>query len=626
MKRLYMSLGLVVMSVAALFASNPMTVKYDRSNDRAEAVLSPRAQVSVKASDAQPVSVEAAAAATTANTPAPGASDLLSLFYNTPGALYFPVLCSEDLEYNIPPARWGVVAPNCDLKYRNGTVYYSEADGEFVSFNEEDANDFTWYYGVNNAFEEIGFNFEYNYSPNFLRAFYGYNVPSLVYGEDMYVAESNGYPLFIYSGQSGYSQADFDEITEINSDAGVEFNRVVYSQYNIWNPYTRTAVSGNTTYAPSSYTGIMALGTDDVDGANATIAKSTGFDASKVMINQMVQRIPTGGASIALKNITFMVAAEKATKAKSNSIVYKLVSLNENGVPTDNVLYEQTLTNIEIAGAGYFTVIDLPFTYDDGVEELDYLPVTGDCALIVEQVTGFKQFCPALTCFYCNEADGELSPVPNYAAIGFEYDGDQYYINMNRWIFSNSTLMLTSVYTRIEMEFTYLTPDYNYSTQSDIDYNADGYDVTLANGDEQLMRLCFPGSIEDIMISQEDGNDLPDWLEVFVEDFDDEVLASWTSALGADEQVEAASCILGIKANGTPSPCTVMLNYKGAKALFKINGGGNGIEAVGSSAAEVSAEMFDLQGRRLTVEPENGVYLRRSTLSDGTVCTSKVVR
>lgn len=54
--------------------------------------------------------------------------------------------------------------------------------------------------------------------------------------------------------------------------------------------------------------------------------------------------------------------------------------------------------------------------------------------------------------------------------------------------------------------------------------------------------------------------------------------------------------------------------------------GGAGVEEVVSNAPVVSTQYFNLQGQRLNMAPERGIYIQREIKADGTVKASKVVK
>lgn len=54
--------------------------------------------------------------------------------------------------------------------------------------------------------------------------------------------------------------------------------------------------------------------------------------------------------------------------------------------------------------------------------------------------------------------------------------------------------------------------------------------------------------------------------------------------------------------------------------------GGNAVKAVTSDAPVVSSQYFDFQGRRLSSEPQNGMYIVRNVKADGTVQAIKVAK
>lgn len=544
----------------------------------------------------------------------------VTVYYSTPGCIYYPRLYSEDLTryYNFYTA---MVAPFVDVTYENMTQYYDGSKVQWLSTPE----DFTWFYGNNNALEREGeLNFVYNYAPDFLKGVYGFTAPTLVYDDESYNLLSNDDDLFLYVGNSGITKSRMETLSS-QSSSGQTFNQVRFS------PYSQV---GEWYLDRKSYTDIFVMGTDDTDGLNTTLNNSYGSQVSNISANELVQLIPTSGASMAIRGAEIILAAEGVPTA---SFTYKLVTVDNRGVPTDEVVYEGKCSNITFGEEGYWTIIDLEFTYDDGVEEFDYVPVKGDVALVLTDFEGFTQFSPALQCFtYTGNSDSVVNPIPELAKIGFKGTGSdgkehQYYVGMDRWVFGGN-MQLTSMAITYDLEYTYIAPDFDYVAKEEVEY-ADSYNVALtAESPEAMYRVVCPGSLEDVILSGANGEDIPDWLIVQAENFDEETLQAWQSQLNMTTPLEASSFILYFAAEDPSkvTDCDVVLTYKGATATFHVSsdGTGSGINApaVDNAGQEKSVELFDLQGRSIKAAPETGLYLRRATMMDGSVVTTKVAR
>ena len=65
--------------------------------------------------------------------------------------------------------------------------------------------------------------------------------------------------------------------------------------------------------------------------------------------------------------------------------------------------------------------------------------------------------------------------------------------------------------------------------------------------------------------------------------------------------------------------------YSGVVTLDIENGTVTGVEGITSSATTVSSEYFTIDGLR-TSNPSTGMYIKKSTLSDGQIVTSKIIR
>lgn len=618
MKKLLLTLGIAATGLTAM-AVNPMTVNRQSSVDMTAQAVS----VTAVAKAGTPVLANAAAE--TNLTPlAEVNGNEVYVAYSTPGCIYYPSVWSADGNYYVGRSA-GMVAPFVPVTYVNYTQYY-DADAKKVVFLEGDAyaDQFTWFYGRDNQLEQVAEDFEYTYPPSFLRGVYGYTVPTLVYDDAQYELLVNGqYTQFLYVGDSGVTQDDFNQISEVNS---MVFDHVMFRPYS---RYHENMLDGDVYYL-----GLFCMGSNDTEKLNATVSNAFS-DISDFQANSLVQLLPTGNAPMALKKIQFHGAV---LCNKGASFNLKIVAVNDRGQLTDKVIHEQKYTMTSTGHDTNWTYFDIDLTSDNGVEEVNYVLVDQNAAIVLTDFKGFKQFSPAMQGF---STDRTLNnPRPALTRIGgtaVNEDGEknQYYVSLNTWIWGSDEdgyEQFGSMAINYDLEYVYIAPDLRYLSDSveDVD-KADRYSVELdAVTPEADFRMVCPGSLDDVMVSLADGSDLPDWLSVVGENFSDETLAAWQTQLDMTDPIEAASFILGFIAKDPSKvePCTVVVDYKGVSAIFDINGGdpNSGVETNVVEAAEQSVELFDLQGRRLMAEPQNGIYVRRAILTDGTVRSTKVVR
>lgn len=112
------------------------------------------------------------------------------------------------------------------------------------------------------------------------------------------------------------------------------------------------------------------------------------------------------------------------------------------------------------------------------------------------------------------------------------------------------------------------------------------------------------------------GNGLNEWMHVTANDY-------------ANGDTNFQSIDVTLDPNpGADRSTTLTVEIMGAELAIPISqkGNGSGVEDVESASPVVSTALYDLQGRTLTAEPSQGLWLKRDTRADGTVTVSKVVK
>lgn len=552
------------------------------------------------------------------------------LIYEMPLGTYYPKynFTKDGDEYYTKMSALG--APYVPVTYLNYTNFGDESNPNpksgaptpVLMSGADYEGLFTWFYN-NGQKEQVSEDFTYTYQPAMFRL-YGSRVPSLVFEDDAYAYGGIDEPELIINGGNGDVP---DWYKEMRADAGyADFELAGCFPFNPFDDYSYT--SGYASWA-------FGLGYDERAGMKDSYADWWGDGYEDINVTGMIQYFPNPNGAV--MNLSYVDFSANVNCKKGAKLHVSFYSTNKNNQIVD-LLYETdyvfTQKHTGVDTKSDIADIHIDLTYDDGVEEVNYVTTNTGIAMVIDYSEDCNKFDPILRFFDYTYYQGYEVPTPSLCAALVEatVDGEKgkYRLRPRGLIHGRdaddnfSLAVIASMNVSAGINFPVLAPYIEAESGDEVAF-ADSYSVNLKKGEEMIYGVYYSGDIDDIMVSNAAGDDVPEWLEVtFYGVAQSEI--DYFAGIYNDDKLIPGYFYLGLKAEGEPQPETLVFNNRGAKAVFNINGGNNGIEAVGSSAAEVSAEMFDLQGRRLTVEPENGVYLRRSTLSDGTVRTSKVVR
>lgn len=117
----------------------------------------------------------------------------------------------------------------------------------------------------------------------------------------------------------------------------------------------------------------------------------------------------------------------------------------------------------------------------------------------------------------------------------------------------------------------------------------------------------------------ENGDALPDWLEINMQDdYEEDSFSGYVTV-----ELNAEALPQGV----TGREAIVKFSFPTASYLYTVKQGDNGaVEVVGVNGEIISNQYFDLQGREVKNVPENGIFIQKSVLSDGSVKSVKVIR
>ena len=149
------------------------------------------------------------------------------------------------------------------------------------------------------------------------------------------------------------------------------------------------------------------------------------------------------------------------------------------------------------------------------------------------------------------------------------------------------------------------------------------YTANVKNASQRaIYQVMCPGSVDDVLVETVDGEDVPEWLYYEV---NNTMIKPGTGYEEATPNYFAL--VFALEDGANPGGCEVKVSYKGQYNIFKINPDLSGIEGVVDNGVEnVASEYYDLQGRKLSVEPLNGLFIRKDIKADGSVKAVKVVK
>lgn len=156
----------------------------------------------------------------------------------------------------------------------------------------------------------------------------------------------------------------------------------------------------------------------------------------------------------------------------------------------------------------------------------------------------------------------------------------------------------------------------------------DSYEVAPAGGEvlplqgeqETALELFSYEESENWIITQANGEDLPEWITV---EPSDEVTADgdFNGLVKVYMDVEALPA--GVNGRGVD----IKFSYPGASYTFTVTQGEyDAVEGIEADSETVAKEYYNLQGQRLNAAPENGVYIIKNIKADGSAKAVKVAK
>lgn len=557
----------------------------------------------------------------------------LNVSYYVPSMTFYPVMNmsvnGEDGYYStLNP----VVAPFYENLWENNSHYYDPASDKYVGINKE-GYDFLWSY-MNNLQESSDINLSFGASPYFMTLF-GQTVPTLDYDGQTYAAQDGRGDMFvIYGGNGNPGDTYMNAVANANGWTDPVYGGAYPYQTGSGNPY----FFGN--FRSFAFHGGSA-GQADMDAQWEKGYASQGL--SDVTVTGFVQQFGAPVAPYALSYINFNAFVQCKAGA---TLVFSFISLDEDG-NTDEVLYKTSYTFSSELSTQTFQTIHVDLTTDDGVEELNYILVDKPMIMVVAGFTdeAFVSFQPSIAGMYCMSyssmaADDhhEILPVPQLVSGVVEgtYNGEKHTFVLDYPYLASFTSGEFVYYNSFNMtmgiEYPYVAPFYCYNTQENLE-PLETVNVWPADGDMVWdYMILTDASVDDVIVSTADGDDLPSWLSVIVEAPTDEEIADYRAGL-QNEYIEPrylnVEFNLGADVNAIKDT-DVVITYKGQSATFHVSAEQAGINAVKADAINesevVANQYFDLTGRQLSAQPESGLCIRRATMANGKVITVKVAR
>lgn len=548
----------------------------------------------------------------------------VTVVYALPNTVYFPkfTYLRNDEEYytKLSP----VIAPVITSTYSNESNYMAGETLVWMGNQDQFANSFTWFYNNGNA-ESSDVDFSYSYIPSMFPS-YGTRVPTLTYDDASYAyPNADDEDILIAGGTGTPSQAYIEK----RIAAGyLDFKYDGSFPFDAFGPFAESGFS--------RANWVAAFGSTELESLNSQYAKW--WPAySDIDIQGCVQWIENAhGNLMNLSFIDFPVYYSGKPGAKFHLSINKV---NAQGQLTNEVIFETDYIFPDpsfVAGVEY---VHVDLSYDNGVEELNYITLDGPAALMLTGFENLNTFEPFLKWFEYNYYRGYMTPAPDLFRVlakATNNGNEGLYLLRCRGLagtdVENAYIQPGSMFITYGLEYPFVLPFFNPQLESSLIDPAEFYPVALnAETTDYRYGVKCPGDPEDITIAQADGDDLPSWLGVVYTPVSDEELASFRSQYG-DETLECQFFYLDFVTNDPSqvTECDVVLTYKGATATFHVSsdGTGSGITApaVDNAGLEKSVELFDLQGRSIKAAPQTGLYLRRATMMDGSVVTTKVAR
>ncbi len=563
----------------------------------------------------------------------------LNISYYVPAMTFYPIMTmsvnGQDGYYStLNP----VVAPFYDNLWENNSHYYDPATGKYISIAKE-GYDFLWSY-MNNTQQSNDIDLSFGASP-FYVTLYGQNVPTLEYDGQTYATQDGKSEMFVIYGGNG-NPGD----TYLNAVA----NAQGWTNPTYGGAYPYQTGSGNPDYFGNFVSYSFHGGSAGADAMNNQWQKGYASDGlTDVNVTGFVQKFDAPVAPYALSYIEMMAAVNCEPGA---TLIFTFISLDENG-NTDEVLYKTTYTFSAglntYNGSSYSTTpIRVDLTTDDGVEELNYILVDKPMIMVVagftdEKFTSFQPSIAGMNCLSYGGMDAsdhhEILPVPQLVAGMVEgtYKGEKHTFLLDfpylASFSSGEVVYYSSFNMTMGIEYPYVAPFYCYNTQEDLE-PLETVNVWPADG-EMIWdyMILTDASVDDVIVSTVDGDELPNWLSVIVEAPTDEEIAEYRAGLN-NQYIEPRYLNVEFNLGSSVSAIQstdVVITYKGQSATFHVSATPEaGIDAVKADTINesevVANEYFDLTGRQLSAQPESGLCIRRATMANGKVITVKVAR
>jgi len=520
--------------------------------------------------------------------------------------------------YNVLPAFTDVTFPNNS---------YSVVEGKRLRAT---GLDYSWTIG------ETTNKSEYDYSMETYPSFYhnsGFYAPVLGLGDKTYQLGKEGttttgqtkfFPEFFVTGGAPYiSQEDIDYYTQVGQGRS-DF----YTEYKL----TNAGIEGSTGYRNE---GIYNLGKGNATQVNAKWGTRLPDGCTDAKLVQLGQLIPDPGQPWSLSSITLSVAVRMSAGATFDVCFYGVTA---DGAPDRSKLINKYTYVAEAAVGNPVSPeaidLEIPFTtLDELGDEIGYKMIDGGLFMIFEGAANndkITTFCPLIWGYPIINSATVLNNFMVDSLYGFvscKEDGEEVtYQATNGWVFGDDPITYpVSFNFTMKAEYPFMQPDSYFSaTENKWVAAEEAKEFTLnikSANDMGLYRVLCSGSADDLAIYCADGSDVPEWLTVSAENAND----FFTTGLTGDARAYVIS--FSLTDNATAGGCEVVVEYKGIKNVYKINPDLSGIEGVVDNGVEtVASEYYDLQGRKLSVEPLNGLFIRKDLKADGSVKAVKVVK
>ncbi|MCM1503736.1 MAG: hypothetical protein NC127_00865 [Muribaculum sp.] len=606
-----------------------------------------------KVTNSTPVAVKPIRVSTKLNDALPSAgapmalpaASSVNMYYTNPAGTYSGTVYIKRPDGNRSYFDMGIVtAPYASLTYNNKSSYLE--DGNYKNVVDGDYN-FSWTnyscdYVNGSLVPEESFNLTFNSEPNEY-ANYGYYGPTLILNGVEYQKPN------VWNDEESQElwQCGGILVTEEEIETLKQRNPTLSDFHYVALPYSVTDPRFEGTYK----SGVFMTGTERSNGLSNTDECISSFEdlfelsgvTDITNIEGFFQDFKVV-APMAISSAHVFVVNKNLNGAKVKVDFYYLENGESVGEPFNSLEYEfassTSLTTTEIT---------IPFrSNDDAGFVLDYMIVDKDFRMVVSGVedSKFREFAMSIagmSCYGNGEWPGKWAHAYR-PSVYSEFnlgglvkgikDGVQgtyavrstYYNGFTNDDETSTACDPVSFQVGFDLEYPYLQASaaaFNGATTLEGIDLAKEYTVNIMTAnDDAVYRVNCPGSLDDILVETVDGEDLPEWLYY---EINQTTIAKPSSY--ADATPNYFALIFALTDGATPGGCEVKVSYKGQYNIFKINPSLSGIEGVVDNGAEtVASEYYDLQGRKLSVEPMNGLFIRKDVKADGSVKAVKVVK